>query len=537
VGTVRVWTQDGWRTLGADSRDRGIFPTGIAPTWDQWGPAGLTFTLARDPAVGHPDLAAFTPLEYLPDRGGDEPAWGGYIIDTPAQGDAGLTVNARGHAFQLDDDPYDRVYVHEKLTDWADGRTYPAADPSAYKSGATVTASDGIITLGWSQGAVFTPNAWVGVTLDLGPSNTAARLSVDYDFYGTANTAFAFYAMTGNAPNFPGATPGNSAQRSDFWTAVTHDGAADHVNTGTAATAGRYVALVFYTSPTGATTAGYDIGVRIKSVRVYTDTAFESADQSVLKATDIIEYALTKAPQLDQSTVEIGQTALSLRAFGTLNERRTARTEMEKANDYHRWVLRFTARGRLQFFNRWARATLEVSTRRPGVDWVNSTVNSGEDVYNKVYVSGTSGAGTPLAVTRASAQVGITNVLDRRGRTRTKELQVPVPTDTATMTSLADAWLLRYARTPLKGTLTIRGRALRELATAAGIPAAYVGNRVGELVLVSNIDDLDTGDRGRVAITVGASYAEDEDAATLAIDNTRDDLDALLARMAVVASQ
>jgi hypothetical protein len=63
---IRVETEDrGWQTLGAD-RDRGILPDGISPSWDVWGPASLTFNLARDPNLTHPDLTAATPLEYLP---------------------------------------------------------------------------------------------------------------------------------------------------------------------------------------------------------------------------------------------------------------------------------------------------------------------------------------------------------------------------------------------------------------------------------------------------------------------------------------
>jgi hypothetical protein len=128
--------------------------------------------------------------------------------------------------------------------------------------------------------------------------------------------------------------------------------------------------------------------------------------------------------------------------------------------------------------------------------------------------------------------------LDRRGRVRSKVLTVTAPTDTATMTAIGDVWLARYARTPLKGSLTITGpEALRDLANGGWVRPGYAGPRTGEIVLLSNLVDPDTGSHGRPAIMAGASYNPAADTASIAIDNTREDLEGLLARMGVVAGQ
>lgn len=539
---IMVKTATGWEQLGA-TRYPGVNPAAVSPGWDGWGPAALSFAIARDPSTPHPDLAGGTPVEYFPIKGGDEPAWGGYIHDTPA-GPDGLTVNCRGHSFLLDDDPYNRVYVHEALGDWKAAYTYDVPLGES-RPQYMVNAGDGVITLGAGQGTVWSGVSSAGTVLDLGPdpANWCKRIAFNVQRGGSGAAGFDLYCRGSNG--FSGlsghANSGGGGTWNDLNNAPVFGGGS--ANTITAAAGGqqvvgsfdsprRYVHIFLYRATT-LTLAGDEL-YRLLGIRVFTQAAYESGGASILKASDILKYALTRAAGVDQDTSEILATVTNIPAFGRIGEERTARVEAELANSYHRWVLRFNARGRLQFRNRWARATLEANTRRPGIDWTDATVSSIEDVYNKVVVKGRSGSGVELRVQRLSADVGIRNVLDRRGRVRSKTIDVPVPTSTGAMQAIADAWLLRYARTPMKGTLVSQGRALRDLPTSKGIPAAYAGTRVGELAMLSNLDDLDTGERGRVAITVGAAYDEGEDKATLAVDNTRDDIDAVFARMGIL---
>jgi hypothetical protein len=202
---------------------------------------------------------------------------------------------------------------------------------------------------------------------------------------------------------------------------------------------------------------------------------------------------------------------------------------MEKANDYHRYRLTLTPRGQLVFEPRPSTPALSIRTLDPGITWRDASVTAGSELYNQVTVTGTTGSGQPISATRTTSDVGITNTLDRRGRTRSITLVVQAATDATALQVLADAYLLRYGRTPLKGTLTIVG-------DAAGFPASMLGGLfAGTLIRLANLIDPDTGGQGRDAIIVAVtSYDEKTDTATLAVDNTRDDLDAVLARMAAV---
>lgn len=539
MGRLRVNVDGrGWQHLG-QTQDRGVFPTGIAPTWSGWGSEQLSAVIMRDPNTAHPDLAAFTPLEWVPDGAGDEPAWGGYILNAPAAGANAISLNARGWHTALDDDTYLDTYVHERLEDWSDARSAPGSwlygqsGVTGWSAGAVVQVGSGEITLGFPVGQPVNVGAGAGIYLDLGQISRGAKtVSLDY------NVPAAHAGMPADNLYIRGSDDISSQHASvgfDDGVGPMAIAAGPGTRTITFTTTKRYVAIFLYATAGGTPTV--DAFVQIKAIRTFTDDTYRSAGASILKATDILKYALAKVPVLDQSTSEIAQTAFLIRAFGGLRQARTARQDMERANDYHRYVLRFTARARLQFMPRLATPTLEVNTRRAGVEWNDATRDSGDDVYNKATIVGRSGSGAELTLTRTSTNVGIRNVLDRRGRTRSKTLTVNAPTDTSTMQALVDLWLSRYARTPLKGTLTLTGpEALRDLLGGRRpVPAAYAGGRVSELVLLSNLVDPDSGDRGRIAITAAGSYNEDTDQTQLAIDNTRDDVDAVLARMDVTS--
>jgi hypothetical protein len=531
---IRVETDQGWQTLGAD-RERGILPDGIAPAWDAWGPASMTFSLARDPNLTHPDLAAATPLEYLPYGAGDEPAWGGYVNDTPAAGEAGITVNARGWQYVLDDDPYVDTYVHENLADWQDVRALPGGflynGSGGWTAAGNVTVGTSEIVIARPQGSVMKNAGGHGIYLDLGPlSRRAKTVSVDVVIPAAWTVGYSFYVRATDSPT--GA----------FGDPSTDDGGGPFSSiTGTYnvtfATPRRYVLIFYYVPGATATTTTEELA-RITGIRVFTDDAYRSGSASALKASQVDARALSKVPALSQDTSLLTPTTFAIRAYGGLRTARTARQDLEQINAYHRWIKRVRADRRLEVRPRFGTSTLEVNTRRPGVDWQDTSANSLDDVYNAVTVEGRTGSGTELSVRRLSGDVGLRNVLDRRGRVRSKVLTVTAPTDTATMTAIGDVWLTRYARTPLKGSLTITGpEALRDLANGGWVRPGYAGPRTGEIVLLSNLVDPDTGSHGRPAVMAGASYNPAADAAAIAIDNTREDLEGLLARMGVVAGQ
>lgn len=533
-GLVRVKGPRGWATLGVDSGPRGVRPADIAPTWDIWGPAGMTFSIERDPTEPQPDLAGATPIEYIPPGGGDRASWGGFIHDTPAAGaDGGLSVNARGLPFLLDDRPYNRLYALDGLRGFVDSRSLLDVDLANWPADGTINLAESAATLGFAVGAVWPASTAAGITLDLGPDNLAKRIVLALQRGPGSPAGAQLYVRGHDAPAGGHMNSGIADAIAAQAVNATSQAAAGTTYRGTFSTAKRYVSIFIYNGAATYTPTLDDVW-KIVACKIFTDTAYEAGDVSVLKSSDVLRYALARVPALDQDVSEITTTATSWPAFGSLGEDRTPRVEMERANDLHRYILRLTAQGRLQFRPRFGSASFEASTRRPGISWVDSTVNSIEDVYNEVVVRARGAGDKPLVVRRLSGDVGIRNVLDRRNRLRTKVLEMPNHSNTTIMQALADAWLQRYARTPLKGSLVATGGAMKTL-QGRSVPAGRLGERCGEIVMLSNLDDLDTGYRGRMAITVGAGYNEVEDAVTFAIDNQRDDIEALLARMQVVS--
>jgi hypothetical protein len=122
----------------------------------------------------------------------------------------------------------------------------------------------------------------------------------------------------------------------------------------------------------------------------------------------------------------------------------------------------------------------------------------------------------------------------RRGFTRTKILDVSTSINVDEAGLLGDAWIAYYQRTPLKGTLTLAGpQAIKTFPAGQWLEPADAGTLTGQLVLLSDLTDPATAAKGRVGIIAGATYDEDENVAHVTIDNARDSLEALLARMAV----
>ena len=520
---VLVLRDDGqWEPLGA-GRDRDVFPEGARPSWDNWGSQQLAFTLARDPEKDHPDLAAYTPVRYHPPGGGREPAWGGFIEDAPAAGD-GIAVNCLGLAALLDFDPFSKIYVHSRLGEWVDQRSIAEYNPLAFRPGPGVEVSPQGASLIFPKGHVVNGGENAGITLDLGPDNSAEKLLIDYTRIGAADANCSLLLR--------GRTVPNEGVGGELLTVV-NPGVVDGVSGGGEyeLTAGPWRYLHLFARHTLNGALGFDSGFKVHLAKVYTSDSYYTFPFNTLT---VIKHALAQTLGLDPSVEDLVGGPMDLPAFGAAEER-TARTEMERVNAYHRYLLRVTPRGRLQWRERPARATLEASTRRDGFDFQDASRQAGQELYNKVKVRGLSGSGRPLTVTKRTIDLGIENVLDRRGWIRTKVLDVQSPTDTVPMTQLANVWLQRYGHTPLKGTATVQGRGVRDARTGHGIPAGYLGTRVGELILLGNLRDPDTGARGRVAAMVGVpSYDEATDTATIAIDNTRDDVDAVLERMAVV---
>jgi hypothetical protein len=123
-------------------------------------------------------------------------------------------------------------------------------------------------------------------------------------------------------------------------------------------------------------------------------------------------------------------------------------------------------------------------------------------------------------------------IVDRQGFQRTRVLTTSSRLTAAAADQIGDVFLQAHRFTPLRGTLTVQGAALRTVQGDVPIPAPLVARYLGAAVLI-NETDFDLGGIGRVGNIANVAYDEASDTATVAIDTRKDFVDALLARLAV----
>src|SRR4051794_28665505 len=114
-----------WETCGTD-RGGGVVPENMVLSANAWGSDQATFDLRRDPKTLWPDVRAFTPVTV--DVGGRR-VWSGRVKETPSKdgADQTLSVTCEGWQYHLDDNVFERVYVHDKLGDYRDQRSFLTA--------------------------------------------------------------------------------------------------------------------------------------------------------------------------------------------------------------------------------------------------------------------------------------------------------------------------------------------------------------------------------------------------------------------------
>jgi hypothetical protein len=101
---------------------------------------------------------------------------------------------------------------------------------------------------------------------------------------------------------------------------------------------------------------------------------------------------------------------------------------------------------------------------------------------------------------------------------------------------LGDAYLLNHHTTPFSGSLRVTGeRDVRYLLGHAGAKPELLGWDVGELLLFLHLIDPDTGAVGRAGRVTACSYDHASRSATLDIDNSRSNFEALQARLGALS--
>lgn len=393
--TVRLQALDGaWETCGAD-RARGVWPENVELTSDRWGPKTASFDLKRDPKSTWPDLGAFTPVEIEVDG---VLRWSGRVAQTPVRDDLDsvISVQCEGWQAHLDDDLYERAYVHTRLSDWKDQRSFLTADLTKCKAAWQVTQDHGL-TIMLPQAAVQAANDMGCVTLDLGPGGSGKRVVLTYDWKNVSGIAFDLRVDGGDAE-----AQASAAETSVIAAALADGGSGSAVTaSGTFTTARRYVHIRL-ASGYAATLTG-DVWVRITSVQVFADTAYESGGASVLKSDVVVEDALQQATILldsDRSLIDAG--TFNIPEF-SMSAPRTPRQTWEAVDAFEDRMKKIDVRRRPVYTAKPSTPEVEVGAFT-AMSFEDSAANDGGEVYSRVTVAGEQPDGTPLRVTREQAQ-------------------------------------------------------------------------------------------------------------------------------------
>lgn len=388
---VRVQALDGtWETCGAD-RARGIVPENVQLVSDQWGSKTASFDLRRDPKAIWPDIGAFAPVEV---EVGGRLVWSGRVAETPVRDsvDSVISVQCEGWQAHLDDDLYERVYVHTDLSEWRDMRSYSGATlgTAANLKAAGQVAQDNVLSVMFPSGTVMAQFDKVGVQLDLGESSTAKRVVVSYTT--SNNDANAYFAIFGSDGDYLNNFESSTTQALSV---------ASGTLSVTFTTARRYVALVLQAST--AHTAAADLWVKATSIQVFADTAYESSNASVLKADQVVKDALSRATLLlssDQSAVEAGTFSIPELAP---SEPRTPREMWNAVDAFEDRYKKIDVLRQPIYKAKPSTPEVEVGAWS-GMEFEDSSANSGDEVYSGVVVTGTQADGTSLRTTRTQAQ-------------------------------------------------------------------------------------------------------------------------------------
>ena len=378
------WAQIGTGTL------RGIQPSDVELTSDTWGAKDATFTLTRELYVPWPDVQAFAPVEITV---GGVVVWRGRVVDAPTNSASrSISVRCEGTQNHLDDDQFEHVYVHTDLSQWVDVRSSLDADLTNFKQAATVSNDNGL-TVGFPANVELENVAVAAVGLDLGPDQLATRIVVTWNWRnGTGNGNQVWNVWTSNegigagSLTNVGGTPnpgtGNTSGTSAF----------------TISTPARYIHLGIQSLAGGNFTPAGELSMSFESVQVFTDSSYESGNVSILRGDQIVNDALDTATvklSSDRSLVDSTGSSFYIPEFAPSGPR-TPRQAIEAANAFYDWRTKVDESDRFVFEDRTGEAPAVRVGRWGSSSFEDASSASGDDVFNKVIVSGQYGANQPI---------------------------------------------------------------------------------------------------------------------------------------------
>lgn len=508
-----------WEKVGT-GQSLGITAENITHTHDlPGGPASLSFVLKRDTRVRWPDITPFTPAYCTV---GGIRAWSGRITSTPTERSesAQITVNGTGYYHShLKDDGYDKTYVIADLSRWVDARSMSGTTlglAGAWAAGQVSLGSQ--LLLAFPANVAVTANAASGATLDLGPNNNAARVIVTYTSSNNdADASLVVRATT--VANWFGAGDQNT---------VKNNAGASGTLALTPGASRRYVHIGCYCD-LGHTPAA-DVHFKITSILVFTSTTYETGNASDLHADTVIKDALTqKAPLLSTDQTLIAAATFDIPEYATWG-RKSVADIVDDVNRFHGYQARLTSEPKPRF--EWRAVPTTPTWVLSGSDayhFTNASSNDASEIYNKVRVKYQTGDGTvgEVEVTPTTD----TSFLGKRGYTRVKDFDITsVRSSSAAATQIGQAYLDAHLTAPLRGSLKVVD-SIRSFVDGAYYPVGAM--QAGDVVLLANENDSETGSRGRYGQVAGVSYTHNDLTANITIDSRADYLDQLIERIGV----
>jgi hypothetical protein len=516
-----------WTVLGSDE-SRGLVAEGLSLTADTHGPQTAGFAVKRDPTVLHPDLGPFAACDV---EIGGVPVWSGRVWETPGTRgeERSMSVSGRGWQSHLDDDVLRRGWVHTRISDWRDQRSYLGADLTKHVAPPVVGDDRGVIGIGWPNGSPVATGHFVGITLDTltwGSPFTAVAAELDMV---NPHAGMRLWIRAHDTE-----TPHVFSGFDDFVASYTTSniagvGSGPSYLTGEVSTARRYATIMMVSDVTG--TVGADHILRIRRVVLYQNSALRGSNaSSLLKASDVVRGVLSAGvtPLLSSDQSAIEDTTFSIPHFAP-DGYQAPRAFLEAANAYHDWLWGVDARRRLFFRPRPAAPLYEVG-EWSGSAYDDQSTGSAEPLYNRVIVEGQGAGGETIHVARTATSP----LLDRHGLTRTMVLQVGAVLTTASAEAIGDAWLAEHARAQMRGSLRVVG--MGGVRTTEGRPVhpSELLIAPGQRIRFMHMVDPDTGGQGRDGTIASVSYDHDSETASVEIDSERGRFDALLARLGAI---
>ena len=486
---IRVSTLNGkWETLGVE-RHAGIVPENIQLQSNEWGPDTASFSLRRDPSSIWPDLLAFTPVEI---EIGGKLVWDGFIVQTPTSESDGGTINvqAKGWQYHLDDDSIEKFWVHSKLSDWKDVRSFPAANLNYFRSGTNASAGDGVITLGWPDNSYIQASTIAGVVLDLGETNSATSISVTWEVPNgstriSSSASMKVVARTANSI-------GDIRNGADAFTPTAMGALGTTTTTGgTWSSPKRYVLLGLEFSGVSQSAAN-EYAVKIKNVSLSAKTSYYSSASKVVTGvppSDIVKDVLPLAPLLDQSTAAITDSSYKLPHVSAIDGGKTAREYISLANSYDDNSAKVVP-GRQLVYGPKPVIPSTVIGVWPGSKFSDASANSGDDIYNRVVVEGTGPDDQPLRVTR-SATASATEKIDLTSLLVNPTFEATSPAVSANWTATSSTFA-RSTTSPITGTASAQWSSITEASSVVGTIFSgcplFVAGRAYTLTMKLNSD-------------------------------------------------